>query len=242
MSTINEFPLPGLVQKSESASKSLPLAPESAAWDGAGARSRIAKWASSDGSGDKDKIDWPKYAKAFAYFDSSQKEDFGGYKLPFADVIGGELKAVWNGVKAAYGATQGARTPMTISDAEKSAAVAVLLSYYKKFGKDLPGTKKSEDFPFPGAVNKAWSDSARQASAEARRGSNSEREDEKYNTGAQRARDGNYGVGDRVKISSNVSGPKTGKVVGFDKDGSYAKVRAGGEVSTYHNSDLTKIG
>lgn len=37
------------------------------AWDAAGARKRLKAWASSDGSGDKDKIDWAKYAKGFAY-------------------------------------------------------------------------------------------------------------------------------------------------------------------------------
>ena len=67
----------------------LPVAPMDRPWDGSAARSRLAKWASSDGSGDKDKIDWTKFAKGFFWFDSSAPNDLGSYKLPFVDVVDG---------------------------------------------------------------------------------------------------------------------------------------------------------
>lgn len=44
---------------------SLPFADRGRSWDAAAARKRIARWASSDGSGDKGKINWAKYGQAF---------------------------------------------------------------------------------------------------------------------------------------------------------------------------------
>src|SRR5690606_2540662 len=69
----------------------LPLASKDRSWDADAARARVAKWASSDGSGDKDKIDWGKYRKAFVWYDAENAENFGAYKLPIADVIDGKL-------------------------------------------------------------------------------------------------------------------------------------------------------
>ncbi len=43
----------------------LPLADRARAWDASAAEMRVRKWASSDDSGDVDKIDWSKYEKAF---------------------------------------------------------------------------------------------------------------------------------------------------------------------------------
>ena len=42
----------------------------------------VAKWASSDGSGDKDKVDWGKYGQAFLYKDTADDpaEDFGSLR------------------------------------------------------------------------------------------------------------------------------------------------------------------
>jgi hypothetical protein len=65
------------------------------------------------------------------------------------------------------------------------------------------------------------------------------KDDEKYNTGAQKARDRSYSVGARVATPKG----EYGKVVGFDKDGSFAVVRSEdtGKVSSYHNADLQMV-
>jgi ribosomal protein S27E len=64
--------------------------------------------------------------------------------------------------------------------------------------------------------------------------------DGKHDGGAQHARDSNFGVGDKVKITGKVHGQgKTGIAVGFDRDGSFAMVRIGSEVYSYHNSDVS---
>jgi len=68
-------------------------------------------------------------------------------------------------------------------------------------------------------------------------GHNDKPEDEKHNTGAQKARDENIIVGDKVVIGT-AQGGGIGVVVGFDRDGSFATVRTGGKYKSFHNSDL----
>lgn len=102
-------------------------------WDGSGAKKRMAKLA---GGPDKEKINWKKYARGFVWVDPKQAETFGGYKFPFADVIGGKLKATWGGVSAAMGAVLGARGMP--KDVNRKSAYSFLKGYYKKFKKEVP--------------------------------------------------------------------------------------------------------
>lgn len=97
------------------------------AWDASAAKARVAKWASSDGSGDKDKVSWSKYGKAFFV---GSGEDFGDYHLPFADVFDGELKAVWKGVTAAANAASGGRGASGYGGAK-----GAIEKYYNAFAK-----------------------------------------------------------------------------------------------------------
>lgn len=117
------------IGKSVSGATNLPLADRERAWDGDGAKARVAKWASSDGSGDKEKISWSKYAKAF-FSKDGDGEKLGDYKLPFADVIDGELKAVPRGVFAAAAVMQGARGGADVGDAD--AIKSRIAGYYSK--------------------------------------------------------------------------------------------------------------
>ena len=88
----------------------LPLADEDQAWDAGEAIKNVKAWASdSDGN-----IDFKKYRKAFFFVDDDNDDDDNGgenqgdYKLPFADFVDGDLKAVWAGVAAAMAALNGA--------------------------------------------------------------------------------------------------------------------------------------
>lgn len=103
-------------------------------WDSGAAIKRVKDWASdSDGN-----IDFGKYKKAFFWVDSEGGDKQGDYKLPFADVTDGELKAIWRGVAAAMGALMGARGGMNMPDEDKMAVHAAISVYYKKFGKEPP--------------------------------------------------------------------------------------------------------
>jgi len=116
----------------------LPLAPRDTPWDANKARQNIAKWASSDGSGDKDKVDFNKYKKAFLWYDAENPENFGSYKLPIADVINGTLKAVPRAIFAAGAVLEGARGGVNIPDADKDKIKRVLEKYYAKLDMTPP--------------------------------------------------------------------------------------------------------
>lgn len=107
-------------------------------WDGSAAKDHLAKWASSDGSGDKDKIDWGKYRQGFAWYDSDNAENFGSYKFPHHDVKNDKLTLVWGGVKAAMGALLGSRGGASIPSGDRKAVYDHLAKHYKEFEKDPP--------------------------------------------------------------------------------------------------------
>ncbi len=128
----------------------LPLYDREAPWDGSAAKSAVAKWASSDGSGDKDKMDWPKYRKAFFWYDPDTADSFGGYKLPFATITDGTLKAVPKGVESAAGVMQGAMGGVSIPESEREAVKSHIARYYSKMASEFnddtivaPWNKKS---------------------------------------------------------------------------------------------------
>jgi regulator of replication initiation timing len=112
-----------------------PKAPKDRPWDGDAARERIRGWA---GGPEKEKIDWNKYAKGFAWVDPNAKDDFSGYKLPHHDVVDGELKVVWRGVVAAMQALLGARGGVDIPEADQEAVYRHLTNHYRQFGEEPP--------------------------------------------------------------------------------------------------------
>lgn len=113
-------------------------ADEGRAWDGNAAKRNLARWASSDGSGDKDKIDWAKYRKGFAWYDPANAQNFEAYKLPHHDVIDGQLSAVWNGVSSAMAVCMGSMGGVDIPEDQLPAVIGHLAKHYKQFGKEPP--------------------------------------------------------------------------------------------------------
>ena len=120
-----------------------PKEDQATAWDAAAAKGRLQEWASSDGSGDKDKIGWDKYATGFGWFDSADKENLGAYKLPHHDVVDGELKTNFRGVAAAMAALNGGRGGVVLTDRE--AVYAHLVDHYEQFDAEPPALKAEDD-------------------------------------------------------------------------------------------------
>ena len=121
-------------------SKNLPVNDKSS-WDGAAARKRMLARA-----GGKDNLDIRKFRQGFVVLDG-EAENISDYKLPFADVIDGELQATWGGVRTAMAAVLGARGGVDIDNRKQ--AYNFLAAYYKKMDHEVPEynseAKKSED-------------------------------------------------------------------------------------------------
>lgn len=109
--------------------KRYPLA-KAEGWNGSTAEDNLRKWASSDGTGDSDTMDWGQYREGFAWVDPSAPESFGSYKLPHHDVEGGRLVTVKAGVEAAMAALNGARGGVAIPDADRAAVYDHLAKHY----------------------------------------------------------------------------------------------------------------
>lgn len=134
-----EFGLRELEQKSAVPSHISEKLDENSPWDGTEAVNKLRKWASSDGSGDKDTIDWDKYKWGFTWYDSENKENFSSYKLPHHTVDSNNvLTTVWRGVAAAMAALMGARGGVDIPDSDFDRVYNHLAKHYREFDKEPP--------------------------------------------------------------------------------------------------------
>lgn len=126
--------------KSVGAARDLPIADADMSWDGDAARERVQKFTKSEESPSSE------YKKAFLWYDSDNADNFTAYKLPFADVVDGELKAVPAGLSAALGAIRGARGGVKGISAHDMASIkSVIKSYYTEMGKPNPFAEKQWD-------------------------------------------------------------------------------------------------
>jgi phage head maturation protease len=113
-------------------------------WDGAKARAALAKWASSDGSGDKDKMNWAKFSKGFAWFDSDKLENFTAYKLGHHIPKGDGLVAIWRGMTAAMSVVLEARGGVDVGE-DKQKVYNHLAKHYKDANKPVPELGRTYD-------------------------------------------------------------------------------------------------
>lgn len=131
-------------EKGPVASHTTPM-DKTASWDGSAARRQLTTWASSDGSGDKDTMDWAKYAKGFGWFDSAATDSFGSYKLPHHVVRDGSLVGILAGVRAAMGAVLGARGGVDIPDADARRVYNHLAKHIRDADEEPPPFERSFD-------------------------------------------------------------------------------------------------
>lgn len=123
--TINEV-------KSVTSFKDYPLASKDTAWDSSAAIKRVRAKTDSEDSPSS------SYKNAFMWFDSSDTDSFGAYKLPYVDVIDGELKVIPRAIFAIASVLQGGRGGVDIPDADKAKIKAHVNRYYKKLDMDSP--------------------------------------------------------------------------------------------------------
>lgn len=110
----------------------LPLADRERAWDGAAAEGRVRAWA---GGPEKEQMDWAKYRQAFFAYDDGDSENFGAYKLGFADVIDGELRACPRGIFACAGGRGVERADLP--EEVKAAVRRKITAYYRRMAREF---------------------------------------------------------------------------------------------------------
>lgn len=109
----------------------LPVTDRGREWDSSAAEKRVRRWAGVEDEPND------KYRRAFVWYDSDKKDNFGSYKLPIADVVGGKLKAVPRAVIAAAAVMQGSRGGIDLPTSDVDRVKSHLARYYKKMD-DVP--------------------------------------------------------------------------------------------------------
>ncbi len=112
--------------------KDLPLAPRDRKWDAAEAEKRVRTWAQAEDRPNQ------KFRKAHVRYDAENKDEFGAYKLPIADVIDGRLQVVPRAVTSAGGVIDRARGGIDLPSRDIPRVKAHLKKYYEKMGEEPP--------------------------------------------------------------------------------------------------------
>ncbi|HEY6074205.1 MAG TPA: hypothetical protein VIV15_12660 [Anaerolineales bacterium] len=76
-----------------------------------------------------DNRDWMRYRKGFVVYDSANPEQEGSYKLPFAKVVGGEMRASRRGLIAVRQVLAGGRGGVDLPEDVQNAAERFINSY-----------------------------------------------------------------------------------------------------------------
>jgi len=98
-------------------------------WDSNSAITRVRDFTNSKDSPSEE------YRKAFLYYDSDTKDNFGSYKLPIADVVDSKLVAVPRAIFAVAGALSGARGGVELPESDREEIINKINGYYQDMSK-----------------------------------------------------------------------------------------------------------
>lgn len=101
-------------------------------WDSSAAIERIKEFTNSTEKPSS------SYKNAFLYYDSTESDKFGAYKLPIADIVDGKMVAV---PRAIFAATATMKCDKSAIDLNESDEVKALNEYYNKMERPSPFEK-----------------------------------------------------------------------------------------------------
>lgn len=110
------------------------------AWDAPTAKSNLAVFASEDGTGEKETLDWGTFSRGFGWFDDEKINLFTGYKFCHHDIVDGKLVAVWAGVEQAMKSVLASK-----SQEDREAVYAHLCQHYRDYDHEPPELKEYTD-------------------------------------------------------------------------------------------------
>lgn len=131
--------------RAASGASDLPIGDRNTAWDGVAAEGRVREWA-----GGMDNMDWAKYGRAFFWVDESAPDQFGSYKLQFADIVNGELTAMPRGIFAVGAILAGSRGGVDLPAADRGDVEAKVAAWYDKLSTEFDDS--SIEAPFMRSV------------------------------------------------------------------------------------------
>jgi len=102
-------------------------------WDSDQARKHIFEWAGWEDHPNSDKA-----KKAFFAYDDETPTNLTAYKMPFADVIDGELKAMPRGLFAVAQLLQGSRDGVDLPESVLKSIRRKVTIYYRKIDENAP--------------------------------------------------------------------------------------------------------
>lgn len=111
----------------------LPLTRDGREWDGDEARAAIFKWA-----GWPDDPDPVKARRAFFAYDDDATDEKQSYKLPFATLVSGELKAVPHAIHAVAAVLEGSRGGVALPQGVIADVRDRVEKYYRKMDEEVP--------------------------------------------------------------------------------------------------------
>lgn len=112
--------------------QNLPLANRERDWDSNAAIGRVREFVGATERPNRE------YRRAFLFYDRENQGNFGAYKLPIADVIDGQLKAVPRAIFAAAGVLSGARGGVDLSVEDRAGIIRNVNRYYEEMGLPSP--------------------------------------------------------------------------------------------------------
>lgn len=165
----------------------LPLGDRERDWDEEAARHHIFRWA-----GWEDNPKPNKAQKAFFAYNSETPTNLTSYKLPFADVVDGELKAMPRGLFAVAQLLRGARDGVDLPEEVLKSIRNKVTTYYRKIGDEPPweeGGKTLKSMPGKmGPVKRAKREKAARMAARTRKRRGTQRHARQMGTQARKKR------------------------------------------------------
>lgn len=118
-----------LSAKSVIPASDLPIAPREREWDSTAAEARVRTWA------DAEEEPNARYRRAFMWYDAENADQFGAYKLQYADVVDGELHAIPRAIFSIAGG-RGVRAA-DIPDADKTRIEGMVNRWYARMREEF---------------------------------------------------------------------------------------------------------
>ncbi len=118
----------------------LPLTDSDRPWNADAAKRRVRVFTNSEESPS------PAYKRCFVWYDKENGDSFSAYKLPIADVVDDQLKAVPRGIFAAAAAVRGARGGVDIPEEDRPGVIRHLERYFAKMDRPSPFDRDERQF------------------------------------------------------------------------------------------------